>query len=320
MSNGYRLYVPFDLAEGRDIGNPIPFKGEVGGYVAEIKRVEPHFAVLLEQIPSEQEAASQFEKLIVALYWVALEARCGVLLKSDLQEVYFPMDPIQAAKNIFGEGTDRRADVVIHGGDPAIWPDDKSHVTFTGLRPKVIVSYSPSRFLDMLNEGMKLRNAAAVLTASKLRLAIDLYCLSHFRSSDFARFLVLCTVLETAAPEPALSEPCVSLIDEWIKQARAESEMAIRNQAEKEEFTSLAKRLNYLKTQSHRSRVAQYVKDMLGADGHSDAETLAGETKTLWDVRGELSHTGVYELGDRLSRLDDIVRKTLKAAMRHVSA
>ena len=111
-------------------------------------------------------------------------------------------------------------------------------------------SYSPSRFFEVLDEGVRLPLGNSVLRHPKLKLALDLYCLSHFRASDFARFLVLCTVLEAAAPSPAIAQSGVQLIDQWIIEALASSKIADQNN--KEELNSLARRLRYLKTEPPR--------------------------------------------------------------------
>ena len=200
MVETQHVYLPFQLAEGREIKDPFPYSGEVGGYAAELKRNEPYYTIELSRIPTEQEAIAQLKKLTVAFYWLALNTQAGLLLQQKLQTSFVPPDPIDAAKNIFGQDTNRKADIVIDGGLPAIWPDNKQVVKVTGQPVGLIMSYSPFRVFEILNEGMKLHNPDAVLGNSNLKLAIDLYCLSHFRSSHFARFLVLWIALETAAP------------------------------------------------------------------------------------------------------------------------
>lgn len=318
MADTKRIYVPFQLSEGIQIGDPIPFSGEVAGYAAELKGNEPHYSIALTGISSEREAIAQFERLVVGLYWVALETRYGLLVQQQLQKVHYPDDPDQAARNIFGEDTDRRAEVVFDGSRPAIWPDGKRAIKVMAGPVKGFASYNPSRFLQVLDEGTKLPCPKAVLEASKLKLALDLYCLAHFRASDFARFLVLWTVLEAAAPETSVTESVAGMIDRWIAEAKeAQSSTVRETSAQREELDSLVGSLRHLKKRSHSSRSRRYVKTMLEMDGHSDADQLAREVGRLYSVRGKLTHQGKYELGNSLSRLDEIVCKTLKAAMRH---
>jgi hypothetical protein len=315
-SNTYRIYLPFDLAEGKAIGEPIPFKGRLGGYVAEMKRNQPHYGLHILEVPDET-VELEFKKLLVGLYWLALELRSGVMFDPNPQKEYYPKDPIQSAKSFFGDSTKRIADVVIDGGQPAIWPNEKHHVTVTAQSVRAILSYNPARIFQILDEGMRLPDPSALLASSKLKLAIELYCLAHFRSSDFARFLVLCTVLETAAPQPSLSQPCVKFIDSLIEQARGASKSRDTRPEQEEQFTQLAQRLGTLKRQSHRSRIYQFVERMLKLDGHPDATEQALQARDCYDKRGELVHGGKHEVGDALPRLDDVVCKTLKAAMRH---
>lgn len=319
MTETQRIYLPFQLADGRELKEPFPWLGQVGGYIAELKENEPYYTIELSGIPTEQEAIVQFKKLAVALYWMALSTQAGVSLKPQLQKIYMPPDPVVAAKNIFGQESNRRADVVIDGGYPAIWPDDKQAVKETVLPVKAMLSYSPSNIFGVLNEGMKLPNPDAILENSRLKLAVDLYCLSHFRSSHFARFLVLWVALETAAPAVSISDSGVGLVDKWIAEAR-NAQSSVRGD-EFEELASILGSLNYIKKQSHGIRVRQYVKSMLEFVRDPDADASAREVRRLYSVRGDLSHTGRYnELGEGLSSLDTIVTKTLKAEMQYAAA
>lgn len=319
MVQTYCIYLPFQLAEGKEIANPLPFQGKIDSHPVEINRNGPYYAISFNRGESEKSAIEQFQKLIVGMYWFALETRSGVLMQQDLQEVSFPSDPVQAAKNIFGENTNRVVDVVIDGAWPAIWLHDRQHVKITAQPVKAVISCSPARLVQILNESMTLTNPVAVIENAKLKLALDLYCLSHFRSSDFARFLVLWTALEAAAPAPRLSTHSANLIDRWMDEARAAA-ASQDDQIAHDELQSLADRLRYLKTKSHRSRVRDYVRDMLKFQGSSDAVAIAREVSGLYDARGHLTHNGKYDLGNGLSRLDEIVCATLKASIRSVAS
>lgn len=317
MTVTYSVIVPFQLADDREISSPTPFNGESGGYPAELRHQIPYYAVHLQNIPSEEDAKEQFSRLIVGLYWAAVEYRSGILVKSELQQPHYPDNPIEAVKNMFGEATDYRAEVIVDGAMSAILPGGMKIVTSTGQSAKLVMSYSPAKFLETLGQGMMLPNPYAVLTSVKLRLAIELYCLAHFRASDFARFLVLCVVLETLAPEGSQSAHTVDLLDQWMKDAKARASALADGSTERDELESLANRMGYLKNQSHRGRIRQLVKSQLMADGQVDADDAAREATRLYDVRSGLVHTGKYELGNDLAQLDLIVCRVLKAAMRN---
>jgi hypothetical protein len=212
-----------------------------------------------------------------------------------------PSDPVQSAKNIFGENSDRRADVVIDGALPAIWPGQNQVVKCTGQPVGLIMSYSASNILRALDEGMRLSNPDAILNNVKLKLAIDLYCLSHFRASDFARFLVLWTALETAAPESSHPAPIVARIDKWIEEIRV-----LRNvdDPDQQHLESISGSLRYIKNQSHGVRTRDYVRTMLEFVNDPNAIELSRETGRLYGLRGDLTHSGKYDqLGDGLSRM-----------------
>lgn len=299
MTDRCHIYIPFQLAEGRDIQS-LPFAGEIDGCAVELKKNEPYYTLTVSRIPSEEAADARFAKLLAGLYWFAVDARTGLLVKPNLQQVRYTSD-VQA---------------VIDGGEPATWPENKQIVVMTGQQVNVILSHSPSKFLEVIADGMRLVSPTLLQEDSKLRLGIDLYFLSHFRSSDFARFLVLCVVLETVAPKPPTSKLCADLIDKWIAEADTQSKNRPMHDVEREQLVSLARRLENLKEQSHRSRIQNFVKDTLSRDGRANSDDLAREARDLYDIRGKLTHTGEYDLGNGLSRLEEIVCLTLRAAMR----
>jgi hypothetical protein len=314
-SQAFSLYLPFRLSDGKDINPPLPQKAELGDLTIELKENPPFYAVVLSNIPSRQEAHDLLGTFISGLYWVAIENQFGILVRDELQPEYYPPDPVQAHQNYFGKASVGKVDVAIDGGTPAIYPTESQVAILTGQDANVIISLNPTNIVRQLIDEIRISRKRTALSA-KLKLGIQLYSLSYFRSYDFARFLVLCVVLETLAPEPILVGPSVNLIDKWIKEAKECSANIQNDDSASAELMSLASRLTFLRRRSHRSRIRQYVKAMLEKDGVADADKLGRAAAILYDTRSALTHTGSYELGDDLSRLDEIVRLTLKAAIR----
>lgn len=306
-----RIYVPFQFAEGSEIKD-LPFEIEFDTHGVSLGQNSPFYTIELSKVHPDQ-SEEHFKRLLVALKWMALELKVGVLTQSSLQENYYPPDPIKAAKNIFGETTERRMDVGIDGGRSAIWLEGLAVVKMTAQPVKGILSYSPKNIASIIETGMKIANSGLILENEKLLLAIDLYCLAHFRASDFARFLVLWAAIEAVAPDSERPSEIALLVDKWMREAR-------ELQLEADEIGSLIGGLSRLKKKSHGQRIRRFVQSMLKFVGDPDEEKLAAEITRLYGLRGQISHSGRYDrIGGALSLMDDIVCRTLKASMRFAS-
>jgi hypothetical protein len=162
-------------------------------------------------------------------------------------------------------------------------------------------------------------------------LAFGLYCLSHFETTEPARFLTLCTALEVFAPSPDVPQHIKNLIDRWVIDAKEIAKNMLQrsqvasadptsaaspNGVDYQDYVQLASRLEWLKKQSHTGRIREHVRAILTNAGDIRANDLATETAKLYGLRGRLTHQGQMDLGSGVSRLDEIVRKTLQAALK----
>jgi hypothetical protein len=309
------IYLPFQLSEGRELAD-LPWSGVIDGFEAELKNNQPYYGLLVKNVV-EAQATTTLERLSQAIKWFALEIRAGVITSVDTQAVHYPNDPIQAGKNIFGEISSRHVDVAIDGCRAAVWDCKKIAPAYMMGQPaRLVMGYRAKKFAELIEEGMILPSFETRADRDKLELAIELYCLAHFKSTDFAKFLVLCTVLEAGAPAPTVANHCVEMLEMWIKQAKLELDQTNQGTPKQDQLLALTRRLENLKQQSHTSRIRDYVWTKLTRDGHPDADVLARDVVKLYGRRGRLVHHGDFNVGDATARLEDIVRKTLKAAMR----
>jgi hypothetical protein len=90
----YNLYLPFELAEGHEIKDLSEYHGELRGYELNIKRNAKYYTLVLKNIPNKMETEAEFQKIKVALYWMALELGYGILWKSEIQELRYFDVPI----------------------------------------------------------------------------------------------------------------------------------------------------------------------------------------------------------------------------------
>jgi hypothetical protein len=185
-------------------------------------------------------------------------------------------------------------------------------------RATVLICNTAQQYFADISAGASLPNAELIVHTPKLKLGSDLYNLSHFQTSDFARFATLCTALEALAPSPAVDPLLVEKISQWQGEARALAGEHPKASEQREALEALAARLDNLKVRSHRQRLRDYVLGVLKADNEEAATDLAKEIVALYDLRGRLLHDGFLEIGTQVGRLEAIMRRTLKAAFQQV--
>ena len=188
-------------------------------------------------------------------------------------------------------------------------------------RPMIGISNKLEQYFADISAGAGLPNAELIVRSRpKLKLGAELYSLSHFQTSESARFVTLCSSLEVLAPSPTNDPLLVNKIEEWQAETRALAGKSPRGSENREAFEALTARLDALKTRSHRKRVREYVLGVLTFDGDAEAAAIAKDVVRLYDLRGKVLHDGFLALDGSVTRLDEIMRKTLKAAFRHVGA
>ena len=317
----YAVWLPFAVPEGREfIGLAEPLIGRIEDLPAELEALRrDYYALKVSGLPTESAAHVMLKKLGAGLLWAALDQPIGLKFDLEPQRMFYSEDPIKVGKNLFGPDSKRRVDVIVETSAPAIYLDGKQTARVQAGKVTALLSTPIQIIFDRIRTGVSLPNPVAAVEDERLRLAIDLYCLSHFQVSEFARFLALCTALEAVAPQSTSAAAVVGKIDRWVEEATKASRAAA-DSTEMEEFHALAQRVGYLKTQAHRSRIRRYVQTMLERAKHADALALGRRAAVLYDLRGDLVHSGRVKLGNGLSDLDLIVRKTLQSAMIHAGA
>ncbi len=322
-TDSYAIWLPFKFESSYELKIPDgSLEVEVGGYPGTIQKAGSGYALLVEGLPTEGDAKTFLNNMGVGLLWAAVDKGKGIAFSLELDRVYHSEDPVKTAENLFGSFGSPLSTTPVHG----IHDGDKAAIILSNKNYKKIfagsvtakISAGGEGFVSSVNEGLALPTAEAVMSNAKLNLAIETYCLSHFEASASARFLTLFTALEVLNPSRPEPDMIVSLIKEWKDQAgRLAEEHA--GAAEGAAFQSLVGRLGYLQNLSIRRGLRELVRDLLKAGGHDDAEELGAEVASLYDKRSSLVHDGSADLGGGLSRLEEITKKTLRAAMQHVS-
>jgi hypothetical protein len=319
----FTVRLPFQLAEGKRLTFP---EGSLNhtfrAYSIELQEESGWYALYASGLPSEEEAHDVLRQLVMGLYWAAVEQGIGVSFRAAPQTLVLADDPAEAARNLsrsFGIGFEDPVRGLSDGDKPAIFRSDQNIRKIYLSAGKVTVGVQSDRFVSILLAGSKLGPFDRLKTEPKLKLALDLYCISHFEVSAGARFLTMCTALEVAAPSAPMADRAVQLIDGWRLDALRLARQAEPDSQEQTDLQALANRVGNLKTTSHSQRIKNYVRRMIQFQGGADADELAKEILALYSLRGTLVHDGVADLGSGATRLDEILRRVLMAHVRSVA-
>jgi hypothetical protein len=312
----WKVYFPFRLLDHHTI-EELPAGGSIGGYHARLELNEPYYVLILSGIDSIDDAKRAFNRLLIAFYWASTEVGLLAEFATEIQKVCYAPDPVQAAKNLserIGLTYDR-IDGIMDGGRPAIIEEKKKISTVTGQLADFKFGHSPKTLLAALDSGFQSFNEDRPLPENILS-ALAAYKLAHFLAEGTARFMILWSVVEALAPRaqrlPFIEEHVQSLIN--TTKAEIESTDSIEKKAALQRLLS---RIGNLKSQSHTERIRDYVASILEKDNVEDYSEIADLTTELYGRRGSFTHGDSTEIGDGLSQLDAIVRKILKAAIRH---
>lgn len=277
-----------------------PRRGTLAGFPAALWREAACYVLEVSDIPSAEDARALLKRLGTGLLWAAIVSRYGVR-RSD------------AAPQHIKEHGRMQADIpaIYKGAEPR--RGGRTSGTLSSLR-------QPEQFLDWIGEGAALACSGNLAGDGKLALALDLYCAAQFDATSAAKFLTLCTALEAAAPKAAVGPDVAKDVEEhverWKQEAKAFAEAAKPGSDVQQVFNELAERVGNLKRGAHGKRIRAYVRDTLRADCDPEADATARKIPELYGIRGRLTHGDAPQLGDAPDRLDRIVAKVLKAAMR----
>ena len=309
----FKVRLPFCPPEGRSFQlDQEGHRGEVLGKPARLER-HAHNHVLIAEGLEDEEAAKEFlARLKAGLRWFAIDRVLGVSFEESIAE----LKRVQGDRfNLFGVEFDEPVDGIVDGDLPAILPSDLSIKAITLGRPSLSVTHQPKTLIEAVNYGAARARSTDGEQSRRFTLAADLYSHSHFQNTPMARFLVLCVALEVLAPSPGVDPAAHAMIEEFQGLVREKSASLAAGSSEQEAISDLETRLGYLARISHRQRITRFVRETLHSAGNSDADRLADEAKRLYDLRGQVVHSGATDVQKETDLLDEIIRTVLKAAM-----
>lgn len=311
------LWFPFNFPPGYQLKD-LPFECNVGGNAARVFDHGGSHILEVRGLRSEGAARDLVPHVKNALLWAALNQNRGLQLPTEIDEPVYYEDPKQAAKNL--GFPDSVVDGVFEGAKICVYPESLKLKRLYAGNVGFLQEAPPAKFVQAIDQGVRLLQAAPGPMSDNLCTAIEMFCLSDFKTSTHVRFLTLCTALEVAAPRGKKLPHIIDTIEKWKREAKDLSRKNKQTSAKPHVgYSELSDQLERFKDESHRQAVYRFVSEVLAYDGHDQALDIAKEARNLWDKRGRITHEGKLHLAKDTPRLKEIVGIALIAAIRQES-
>ncbi len=315
----WTISLPFTLSPGKEISlKDGVHQGKVDQWECCLSRGESIYTLKVSGLPDSSEAEAFVQRLGGGLLWVRGSVQSGIQFNLNLGNVTYFDDPKKAARNIFGPDTKRLVECVIDRGRTAIYPSEKQIATVTAFPVTVSMGIPPERFISALAKGTCLPNAAQVVENRRIMLASEIYSQSHFESSLKSRFLSQMTVLEVLSDRPKQPNELQKYIQKWVLEVDEVLQLC-KNLGEKKTIERFKDRIHKLKEESITESVRVFVRKAMKQIMDPKASELAGKIGALYGVRSDIVHGRNVNVGQSPAELQEIVSKSLLAAIEHPS-
>ncbi len=316
---GYILRFPFRLAPGQEFSKlDQPYDTECLGLSLRLASRSGYYFFSVGEFPDEKAGTRFIPKLWAGLMWALLHQGLSPIGELSPQNIRFTENPYVAGKNFsksVGLGVDK-LDSILDGASPAVYGSDKAVRVMTGGDVTLRQGFAPDRTVAFINEALSFPRPEAVLSNTKLKVALDLYNAFFNEASTYARFLTLTMVLEALAPSEPKHQSACNAIDRWIDEIKKLQEAASPESEEWDAYESLIREVGFRKVKSIRSSIRSLVLLTLGSSD-PEAEALSREAVRLYDVRSRLVHDGYVpgeDLGQAVTRIREISFRVLQAS------
>jgi len=317
MNQEYTLRVPFQLVQGLGISQlekSPPF--QIDRLNIDIEHVNGYYVLKIAGFSSEQEAINYVAHIWSALAWTLLHKGTAFSVNLEIDKVYYPLNPEEAAKNLSisdipdGYGTE---------GLPIIYPSDKNIRLAVLGSPQLQQLTQGAEVIALVTEALKNPLISHPYNDPKLRTALELYSAFYYERSHSARFLTLMIILETLVEVNLKPQIALDLLSKWHKEVTQLKSLMSKESDDYFAVDSLEKELLFRREMSIRGRIRALVHDTLFEVGNLEAKRLAADAVKAYDTRSTLVHTGslpVSELRKHSRNAHKIVELVLKARFR----
>lgn len=295
-ANDYVLRFPFELVGSHEISGveesvSRPFKS-----LAMRLEGNGQFCVLTVTGFESSAAARDFITPIWAgLTWVLLNR--GIVFRAELEprSVVFFDDPVEAARNIskgLSRQLDQRLDGMGDGHGPCVYASDKHLRFLTSLPVTARIGNPVEQFLDYFEEGIGAKNSEAIISDTRLRTAIDLYCAHFTETSRHAKLITLVMAIESLTNKSDKQAVALELIAKWQSEIKDAMDVLDPDCEDHFSLKCLERELLFRRETSIRSRVKDLVLQTFSECSAREAHELANKAVRIYDMRGSLVHDG----------------------------
>lgn len=316
----YRLRFPFrSTHEVTEFTNPVPLRSS--GIQASLQPHLPYLVLNLEGFESESAAAEALPFAWGAVMLASVLAGWGFQPETTLDRVVYTEDPDQAAENPhknFGPPITGPVHGLVNGNLPAVIPVDKNIRFLTASEVGVRQSIPVSRLAPHLEQALSHRDVARAFMDERLKLALELWSDYHKERSLRAKFLTLVMALEVLAPPVAKHNVAQAVVDRWDRELASDVQQYSKESEEYEAIDSLRREITFRRERSIRSRMRNYIIEVVGGVDPEKARQTAKMAVRAYDLRGSLVHTGTLEatqLSDGHGAALQALRTTLLATL-----
>jgi hypothetical protein len=318
-SKKYILRFPFRLAPGQEFSKlDQPYDDECLGLSLRLGSVSGYYFFSIGEFLDEETGNRFIPKLWAGLMWALLHQGVSPIAELLPQNISYHEDPFLAGENISKALSFRvdKLDAILDGASPAVYGSDKVVKVMTGGNATSLHGFAPDRTVAFINDALSFPRPEAVLSNTKLKVALDLYNAFFREASTNARFLTLNMVLEALAPSELKHQSARDAIDRWVGEIKELQRASGSGSVEWEAYDSLIREVGFRKEKSIRSSIRSLVRLTLGPTD-PEAEDLSREAVRLYDVRSRLVHDGHVpgeDLGQAVTRIREICFRVLKAS------
>lgn len=318
----YSLIVPFSTNSNKNISlNNSPLEFMTNSYELSIKgNGVTSYSLKVGLFESEKEAASFFQKIKIALHWVTLKHKIGIVIPNNISNVKLYENPIEVKEDsLFYALGYRYLDGDYDGNNAVIICNQKNIVCITGHTPSITVGIGAENLATTLTESLAYNGSENIQKDRKLRLALELYSNYFFEHSQYARFITLVNVLEALAPsenENKISSISQNGVDEAKKCVVEICNNYNEKSQEYKDLKDLIERIDFLKNQKVISSLKNYVANTLGSKSmFGKRKDIRSNVYNAYKLRSNLLHGEEIDqnnLIQQLSFLDLLIPELLK--------
>ena len=310
------MRIPITLAPGRtlEVGEGICFTCEHAHI--EIVPERYFYSLTVGEFSSEAEATLWLSRLSVALLWMVLKFRVGLIFESTATGAMLQPEPVTIVPGSLIEDIAqsvgwREVDGFYPADKTVIRPEHKKLIRGEVGRPTVTSGIGLRNVVEALEEGLRYPTPDHALANRKLRLAFEIYASSFFESSRSARFLTLMMALETLAEPASRPEPMADCVRSFVNQLQRRRDDLVGLCGE-QEFESLVGSLKNLREKSIGQKIRSLLQTTL-----TDTPEIS-QFAEIYRVRSRLVHQGLSvntEIDNAISTLDILVPALLRSLL-----